>query len=120
MFLMPTGSDVVLFVFMPRKFDDLPFPLHISSSIFCWLESSFLQTFAVSWEFSIDHDNYHRNLFEFSCGRYECLFEKSAMFRGKFARTKANFHRNSLSLLLHSTVTVSVLLVIDFSQIGGS
>jgi len=104
MFLTPAGSDVVLFVFMPQKFGDLPFPLHISSSIFPWLESLFLRTFAVSCEFSINHDNYCRNLFEFSCGRYKCSFKKSAMFQGKFTKTKANFRRNSLSLLLHSTV----------------
>ena len=91
MFLTPTGSDVVLFVFMPRKFDDLPFPLRVNSSIFRWLESSFLRTFAVSCEFSIDYDNYRRKFLEFSGGWYECSLEKSTIFRGKFTRTKAEF-----------------------------
>jgi len=91
MFLTPTGSDVVLFVFMPQKFDDLPFPLHISSSIFPWLESSFLRTFAVSCEFSINHDNYCRNLFEFSCGRYKCSFKKSAMFKENSRKQRPTF-----------------------------
>ena len=94
MFLTPTGSDVVLFVFEPGKVDDLPSPWRVNSLTFRLLESLFLHTFAVYCDFSIDYDNFCLN----------CSFEKSVIFQGKFARTKADFRRNSFSLLLHSTV----------------
>ena len=99
MFLTAAGSDVVVFVFMLRKFDDLPFLLGVNSSIFHWLESSFLRTFVVSYELSIEHGNYCRKFFEFSGARYERSLEKSAIFQGKFVRTIADFRRNSNSRL---------------------
>ena len=77
-----------------------------------WSSLSFAHQFfdiSLAWKFVSSNLRcvlriFDRNLFEFSCGRYKCSFEKSAMFWGKFARTKADFRRNLLSLLLHSTV----------------
>ena len=57
-------TDVVVFVFKPqrpRKFDDLPLPLRVNSSTFRWLESSFLRTFTLYCEFSIDQGDFRSN-----------------------------------------------------------
>ena len=69
----------------------IPLQAGVNSSIFRWLESLFLGTFVVPYEFSIEHGNYCRKFFEFSGARYERLLEKSVIFQGKFVRTIADF-----------------------------
>ena len=56
------NTNVVVFVFEPRKFDDLPFPLRVNSLTFRWLKSSFLWTFALYCKFSIDQDNFRSKI----------------------------------------------------------
>ena len=85
-------TDVVVFVFKPRKFDDLHFPLHVNSTIFRRLESSFLLTFALYCKFSIDQDNFRSNFLAGGMNAHSKVCDISR----KILETKADFRQNSL------------------------
>ena len=96
-------TDVVAFVFKPRKFDDLHFPLHVNSSIFRRLESLFLLTFALYCKFSINQDNFRLN---FLAGGTN-VHSKVCDISRKFLENKGRLSSKFVLISLHSTVCKS-------------
>ena len=74
------------------------------SLIFCFLENLLLQFFDVLNEISRNLTNFPQLPRNFKCQMCEISSKNSPNFRGISMRTKHKFHRNLLSLVLHSTV----------------
>ena len=81
-------NDVMVFVFKPRKFDDLPFSFRVNSSTFRWLESSFLRTFVLYCEFLIDQHNFRSN---FLAGGTNVLSKSLRYFRENSREQRPTF-----------------------------
>ena len=91
---------ISMFLSFLRKFLDVSFRLCENSSLFRSFETSFHRSFVSFSEFSISTQHF----FESSSNFRRKIAKYRSKFPWKFVRTKDEFRRISLSLLLHSTV----------------
>ena len=100
-------TDVVVFVFKPRKFDDLHFPLHVNSSIFLRLESSFLLTFARIANFRLTKITFVQIFWQ----AVQMLIQKSAIFRGKFLKQRPTFVKTRFNYFAQYCMQVTLSML---------